>query len=216
MKLISRISERLVYLNFIKTFYFYFRTGFYRSNSLTKFLVYKGTRIKVGKNSRIISRGRAELGYVLPPYPNHSSTSINFGKNAKFVIRGKFFKICSGCLVNIEDNAVLEVGSGYLNYNSHITCTNKIRIGTDTRIANEVIITDSDYHQILRDGHKISKPVDIGDHVWIGMRAIILKGVKIGNGAVIAAGAVVTKDVPARCLVAGVPAKIIRKNIEWE
>ena len=52
--------------------------------------------------------------------------------------------------------------------------------------------------------------------MWIGTKATILKGVKICDGAVIAAGAVVTKDVPAKCLVAGVPAKIVKENISWE
>jgi acetyltransferase-like isoleucine patch superfamily enzyme len=52
--------------------------------------------------------------------------------------------------------------------------------------------------------------------VWIGMNSIILKGTRIGNGAVIAAGAVVTRDVPEKCLVGGVPARIIRKIVEWK
>ena len=62
----------------------------------------------------------------------------------------------------------------------------------------------------------MTKPIEIGDHVWIGLRAIILKGVKIGNGSVIAAGAVVTRDVPPYSLVAGVPARVIKENIYWE
>ena len=51
--------------------------------------------------------------------------------------------------------------------------------------------------------------------MWRGMNVTILKGVHIGTGAVIAAGAVVTKDIPAGCLAAGVPAKVIRENISW-
>lgn len=78
-----------------------------------------------------------------------------------------------------------------------------------------MIIRDSDNHTIHYDGFEKSKPIIIGNHVWIGMRATILKGVTIGDGAIIAAGAVVTKDVPARCLVAGVPARVIKENIEW-
>ena len=58
--------------------------------------------------------------------------------------------------------------------------------------------------------------MNIGNHVWIGAKAMIMKGVNIGDGAIIAAGAVVTKDVPARCLVAGVPAKVIKTDIEWK
>ena len=56
----------------------------------------------------------------------------------------------------------------------------------------------------------IVKEVVIGNDVWIGMRSIIMPGVKIGNGAVIGAGAVVTKDVPDYAIVGGVPAKVIR------
>lgn len=59
-------------------------------------------------------------------------------------------------------------------------------------------------------GDSVSKPVVIGDDVWIGARSIILKGVHIGKGAVIAAGAVVTKDVPEYAIVGGVPAKVIK------
>jgi maltose O-acetyltransferase len=57
----------------------------------------------------------------------------------------------------------------------------------------------------------IAKPVTIGDDVWIGGNAVILPGVTIGNNCVVAAGAVVTKDVPANSLVAGVPARIIKQ-----
>jgi acetyltransferase-like isoleucine patch superfamily enzyme len=57
--------------------------------------------------------------------------------------------------------------------------------------------------------------VRIGDHVWIGARAAVLKGVTIGDGAIVAAGAMVTHDVPARALVAGVPARLVREGVEW-
>lgn len=62
-----------------------------------------------------------------------------------------------------------------------------------------------------RAGLEFGKPVTIGDHVWIGGRAVINPGVNIGNGAVIASGAVVTKDVPDRVVAGGNPAKIIKR-----
>jgi acetyltransferase-like isoleucine patch superfamily enzyme len=62
----------------------------------------------------------------------------------------------------------------------------------------------------------MTKPVHIGNHVWIGMNVMILKGVTIGDGAIIAAGSVVNRDVPERCLAGGVPAKVIKENVQWE
>lgn len=62
----------------------------------------------------------------------------------------------------------------------------------------------------------MTAPINIGNHVWIGLRAIILKGVTIGDGAVIAAGAVVTNNVPANSVVAGVPARVMSENVNWE
>lgn len=80
-----------------------------------------------------------------------------------------------------------------------------------------VIIRDSDSHRITNEpSYSVRKPIVIGDDVWIGMNVIILKGVKIGTGAIIAAGAVVTKEVPPYTLVAGVPAKVIKENVSWE
>jgi len=67
-------------------------------------------------------------------------------------------------------------------------------------------------------GNKInkSKPIKIGNHVWVGKGCAILKGVTIGDGAIVGAHSVVTKDIPPRTLVAGVPAKIIKENVNWK
>ncbi|MEK7154824.1 MAG: acyltransferase [Patescibacteria group bacterium] len=84
-----------------------------------------------------------------------------------------------------------------------------IKIGEHTDIASEVMIYNSEHDLEAQDFSATLAPVEIGDYVFIGPRSIILPGVKIGRGAVVAAGAVVTKDVPAFAIVGGVPAKVI-------
>lgn len=145
---------------------------------------------------------------------NKMPGSFFIDKEAEFSV-GQF--VCApGCQISINKNSKLDIGSGYMMNDSVIDCFNSITIGDDCMISKRVIIRDSNNHEILKDGYKISEPIFIGDHVWIGMGATVLCGVNVGDGAIIAAGAVVTKDVPANSIVAGVPAKVISSDIKWQ
>lgn len=84
-----------------------------------------------------------------------------------------------------------------------------LKIGDHVDIASQVLIYNSEHDIHTEDLRPIEEPVIIGDYVFIGARAVILPGVKIGKGAVVAAGAVVTDDVPPRKVVGGVPAREI-------
>jgi acetyltransferase-like isoleucine patch superfamily enzyme len=114
-----------------------------------------------------------------------------------------------GVRLEIGKGASLNIGNGtYINRNTLIVVQTKIEIGNFCKIAWDVIIMDSDLHPI--EGKILeNKPVIIEDHVWIGCRSIILKGVCIGKGAIIAAGSVVTKDIPPYAIAGGVPAHVI-------
>lgn len=95
-----------------------------------------------------------------------------------------------------------------------ISVNARVEIGDDTLIAagTRIITSTHDYsnHPIWKE--RVDKPIKIGRNVWIGANAIILPGVKIGDHAVIGAGSVVTKHVPENMIVAGNPAKLIRKR----
>lgn len=114
----------------------------------------------------------------------------------------------------------LEIGDNVsIGEYTHITCANKITIGRGSGIGRFVLITDNSHgNSSIEDvemplfGRKIQSngPVCIGENVWIGDKVTILPNVTIGKGCIIAANAVVTKDVPEYSVVAGVPAKVIK------
>ncbi|HKW60274.1 MAG TPA: acyltransferase [Candidatus Dormibacteraeota bacterium] len=109
---------------------------------------------------------------------------------------------------------LLEIGeSTFINGGVSISASRHVRIGSRCQIGPGVLIMDNDFHVPGDPGQQPpSRPIDIGDRVWIGAKAIVLKGVTIGDAATIAAASVVTSDVPARAVVAGVPARLIRQT----
>jgi acetyltransferase-like isoleucine patch superfamily enzyme len=113
-----------------------------------------------------------------------------------------------------DGTGTIEIGDDvFINARSEIRCHESIRIGAGTTIAFDVLVTDGDGHHL--EGSASAAPVVIGRDVWIGAKAAILKGVNIGDGAVIGAGSVATRDVPAHALAAGNPARVLRENVAW-
>lgn len=114
-----------------------------------------------------------------------------------------------------DRGAVIQIGAGsFVNHRSEIIAHERVVIGAGCLLAWDVQVLDSDSHRV--DGRPHTAPVRLGDRVWVGCRATVLKGVTIGDGAVVAAGAVVSRDVPARALVAGNPAVVVREGVSWE
>ncbi|MBL8910330.1 MAG: acyltransferase [Archangium sp.] len=98
-----------------------------------------------------------------------------------------------------------------INYGVSIGCTESIRVGARCRLGPYVMIVDTAFHELLdRSKRPPSQPVVIEDDVWIGAKASIMPGVRIGRGSVVGTAAVVTKDVPPFSVVAGVPAKVVK------
>ena len=117
------------------------------------------------------------------------------------------------------DLALLRIGAHtIIGDRTHINCQTAISIGTHCAISWDVEILDADMHTIVaEDGQALPNraPVVIEDRVWIGTRALILKGVAIGHDSIVAAGAVVASSVPPHSICAGNPAKVIRQIQGW-
>lgn len=154
----------------------------------------------------------------LPPsyFPGGS-----FIKNVRYAYCRKLFKKC-GVNVNIEPNATLSFRKIEIGDNSGIGNNARIGaalIGNDVMMAPDVIILSRSHEYSSLDrpmrlqGDTEEKLVVIGDDVWIGTRVLILPGVRIGKGAILAAGAVVTKNVPEYAIVGGNPARFIKSRL---
>jgi acetyltransferase-like isoleucine patch superfamily enzyme len=126
----------------------------------------------------------------------------------------------------IRDFAVLSPGQGSISIGNncaigmfnYLDGNGQLIIGDDVHIGQHVCIYTanhrfSDPDTVIHKQGLDNQTVTIANDVWIGSHVVVLAGVAIGKGVVIAAGAVVTKDVPENCIVAGVPAKIVKKRI---
>ena len=172
-----------------------------------KYAIKKGASININNGGQLHlnkSFSQPEIGQGILKLMENATINVN-----------NSFDIYSGHEIAIMPGATLNLGSGYMNFNAKIRCHQEITIGENVALSENLTIWDSDAHEVVGSENPKTQPVRIGNHVWIGVNVTILKGVSIGDGAIIAAGAVVSKDIPAGCLAVGVPAKVIKENVEW-
>jgi acetyltransferase-like isoleucine patch superfamily enzyme len=121
--------------------------------------------------------------------------------------------LCSNARLTIGSRTTMVQGSIQLHEPGEIV------FGEDCMISSQVYVSLSDIHPIFdrATGRRINPAasVQVGDHVWAGLRCMILKGAQIGEGVVIAAGAIVSGDMPAHAVVAGAPARVLREGVTW-
>lgn len=172
----------------------------------SNYSVHKTAKININKGTIVINRHVTKKD----PFVGY----LEMYQNSEINVQNTFF-IHSGCDIMVFKGAKLNLGSGYINRYCKIRCYNEITIGNGVAISENFTIWDSDAHQMI-NGSAPTQPIVIGNNVWIGTNVTVLKGVKIGDGCVIAAGSLVTKDVPENCLAAGVPAKVIKENVVWK
>lgn len=173
----------------------------------------KKTKLILGKGSVINLNGNLTLNGQCMAYNNGRSSILRMDENAELNVNGNV-SFCYGADIVLLESAKLELGTGFINCNCKIRCREKISIGNNCTISHDFTVMDSDCHFLNGDRH--TKPVVIKDHVWIGTRVTVLSGVTIGEGAVIGAGSVVKNDIPPHCLAVGVPARVVKEDVEWE
>jgi len=178
--------------------------------------IHPATHIVMQNSKIIVEDGTAKIGY-LTGWGLKENCRIRMTDSTLHIIgdvslRPGFSIWAVGASIVIRNGTVI-------NQQTMIVAHSRVEIGEHCHIARNVTIMDNDMHKHATGAEKPvlkCKEVLIKDHVWIGMNALILKGVTIGEGAIVAAGSIVTKDVRDRTLVGGVPARAIQEDVVWE
>jgi len=210
---IDTIKRRLVN-NKSCTWIFIKRTRNYSACEINDSALFKGCIMKNnGKNNKIIVLESARVCYCTFCF-NGDGNTIIIEANAEV----------NGCVFFMDDdNNVIHIGE-------HTTFTGKtelianegteITIGSDCMFAYGIVLRSGDHHSILNEqGVRVNpaKSILIGNHVWVGQNAFILKNVHILDGCVVGACSVVTKSIlDMNTIIAGNPAKVIKKNVSWD
>ncbi len=154
---------------------------------------------------------------IITRYPGSVVTlgdRVNLCSSSRFTALGVARPVI---LRTLRTGATLAIGTDSGLSGTTICAARSVRIGERCLFGADVMITDTDFHPIAYEGRRYrseldaqAEPVEIGDDVFVGARAIILRGVTVGEGSVVGAGSIVTRDIPAYSVCAGNPARVIR------
>lgn len=211
----------------INTFLCRYSQYFKIKNSFVRYILYKVE----GSNNIIKIQDSSVMKSSFSLHGNDNSiefhdstnmyyTNINIaGNNNQVYLNG-----CSGILslTLCGNHCKVIIGKDSTMEDCYMICMgqgNSITIGNDCMFSGKVEIWNSDTHLITdMKGNSInpSKPISIGNHVWLGKGVKVLKGVTIGNDSVIGMGSIITKNIMDNSIAAGNPARTIKNNIKWE
>lgn len=175
-------------------------------------ILYSEDYLKISKSAKLLLNENLVIN-ANRMGKNGRSSILRMDDNS--ILESNGFSFMYGADIILFKGAHLVLGkNSFINSDCKIRCHDEIIIGDDCAISHDFTVMDSDAHEL--NGSRNTRPVHIGNHVWIGTRVTILSGVSVGDGSVIAAGALVTEDVPAGVLVGGVPAKVLKDKVEWK
>lgn len=164
-----------------------------------------GVEFHLSPGSKIVvQKGRLRAGYPLDstsPYSTYSQTIISLGRNATLLI-GDDTIIAPGSCIKLNEDAVLEIkGKSYFGHNLLVLCAKKMILGGNLRTSWNVTLIDHDGHGLISKSGKhfrgLYRPLVIGENVAIQMNVQVVRGVHIGDNAIISCGTVVRSDISA-------------------
>jgi acetyltransferase-like isoleucine patch superfamily enzyme len=207
------IAKDLARMSFIKTIYYNTLSPHVKRSRGGRVIVYKYTKLYFEKNAKIVVEdGSLKLGFG-KPFGAKNVTLIRMQANSMLHSYGEnIIEYSADVLLSPDALFVMKKGA-YINCLSVIRCAKMIALGEDSIVATECHLRDTDSHML--NGVMKKKPTIIGNHVWICARVTVLEGVTISDGSVIGACSLVTHSIPEPCLAYGVPARVMKENVEW-
>lgn len=216
----EKIKRKIQNLKKIRLFSYIYLNHFcsrIERNGKGRIIPYKNAVIDLEKGSQIRIEDENICIGVNKLKKSKTETYVRLRENAVWDAKNGC-EISYGSTIEILKNAELESKYFTMNNFSTLVSAKKIILGEDVMIARNAVVFDSDFHVIEYDENQAeySETVSIGDHVWIGANAIILKGVIVGNGSIIAANTVVTKNVEQGVMVGNEKKLcVLKENVRW-
>lgn len=216
--------KKLFSLNIVKTLYVNFYYFPFKTAYKCPVLVYRNVKLHKMEGGKIIintpiQRGLLTIGRRNIGTLDHKHVRSVWEVSGDIILDGKV-SLGSGSRISVASDAVLRFGDNFsMTGNSSIVCQKDISFGNDCLLSWDILIMDSNFHQITNmqnDTINAPSPIRIGNHVWIGCRSTILKGVTIADNTVIAAGAIITKSLPATYTIYGGNNLKLKSNINWK
>jgi acetyltransferase-like isoleucine patch superfamily enzyme len=191
------------------------KTIWYSARFRGTVVVGRGSKIRVHPSARINLAPKSVLAIGIA-HDEPQGAVLRLRSRSELRVEGRV-QIMRACHIGVNPDAILTIGADtFFNEGSWVVCYSATTIGSGCAISWGVRIIDTDVHKLVRDNETMPHaPVHIGKDCWIGTNAIVLKGAQLGDGSVVAAGAVVTSKIPPRSLVAGVPARVVREDVTW-
>ncbi len=226
MSLFIRVLKQICSINWVKTIYFNLKYLPLKKAIHLPVFIYNRTDLYKTKG-RIILNVPPRMGLVKIGPHGLGTQDIKYSRtiwdvSGTLVINGEV-SIGRGSRICIDNEAILTLGNGFIITGlSTIICQKAITFGDDSLLSWDIQIMDTDFHRIIdTNGDTINspRPIHIGNHVWIGCRTTILKGVSVADDVVISANSTITKSITdAHCVVGGIGnnVAVLKKEISWE
>ena len=189
----------------------------------SKIGIHHSTMFNISNSKIIVKKGTFKIGIDFGyfdggVYDSRQDSCRIYLVNSTLEIEGDV-SLYPGVVIYATNARILIKNGTIINGGTNIIALKEIEIGEGCLMAHGVMIRDNDGHKLGDlDGKELSMGIEkttVGNYCWLGQKSMILKGVTLHNNVIVAAGAVVTKSVEPNNIVAGIPAKVIKENVNW-